>query len=449
MRNGRPLDLGGPRRALVAVAAAIVLGLAAAPAGLAGTIAINGTTGELTYTGGSESNNVIVDSAPYTCHPDFGSDPCINIYDSAGLTNVPMTYCRYVYTTTNQWIDCVEHDFLFVVNLGGGNDKFRGWEGDSVVNAGPGSDEVDGAGGDDVISGEGDADQLSGGAGNDTLSGGDGGDELETNAANPPSSTGTDILSGGPGEDKLEYVLRDDGLSITLDGAANDGGGENDNVGSDIETIVGGNGADTMVGDAGPNHLDGENGSDQISGGGGNDYLDGDAGDDRVSGGDGDDEVRGGNGNDSLDGGSGADQFFGDNPCTFYSCYGGSDTVTARDGVVDSVSCGIAADTAIVDHNDVVATDFQQGCETIDRSAAPQPQPPPAPQPQPPPAPPVQPQPPARPRTTPAKPTAKTPTKAKRFAVCHRGRTMRVTKKQLKKHVRHGDKRRPCKPKRR
>jgi Ca2+-binding RTX toxin-like protein len=436
------------RRAFVALIVA-ALALAAAPAAVAGTIAIDDSTGTLTYTGGSEGNNVIVETIPVNdCHPDFGTNPCIDIYDSAGITSFPTEYCRYQYTTTNQWVDCSQFDYLFVANLGAGNDQFRGWDttpsaginGDSTINAGPGNDEISGDGGDDIINGEGDADILSGGAGNDRLNGGDGNDELETKPADPPSSTGTDLLSGGPGDDKLEYVLRDDGMSITLDGAANDGGADNDNVASDIETIVGGNGPDTIVGDAGPNRLDGFNGNDQISGGGGNDHVDGDAGDDRVSGGDGDDEVRGGNGSDTLDGGSGADQFFGDDPCTIWTCYGGSDTVSARDGAVDSVSCGIAADTAIVDHNDVVATDFQQGCETIDRGAAPQPPAPPQP-------PPAQPQPPARPRSQPAKPKAKA--KVKRFAVCHRGRTIRVTKKQLKKHLRHGDKRGVCKPKRR
>jgi hypothetical protein len=114
--------------------------------------------------------------------------------------------------------------------------------------------------------------------------------------------------------------------------------------------------------------------------------------------------------------------------------------ISARDGVVDSVSCGIAADTAVVDHNDVVATDFQHGCETIDRAAAPQPQP----------QPPVQPQPPAVPRPQPTQPRkAKPKAKVKRFAVCYRGRTLRVTKKQLKKHLKRGAKRGPCKRKRR
>jgi Ca2+-binding RTX toxin-like protein len=443
MQIGRFL---GFRVRLGALATMALLALVAAPAGFGGTLAIDGSTGVLTYTAGPEGSNVSVEADPFECHPDFGSNPCITIYDTAGITSIPSQFCRYHFDTTNGWADCVSYDYYFVVNLGAGNDQFRGWDsvaslgiyGDSTVNAGPGNDEIDGAGGDDVINGEGDADVISGGAGNDTMNGGDGNDELETRAANPPSSTGTDVLSGGPGDDKVEYSLRDDGLRITLDGAANDT--DNDNVGSDIETIIGGNGADTIVGNAGPNRLYGVGGNDQISGGDGNDYVDGGSGDDRIGGEGGDDEARGGSGSDALDGGIGVDQFFGDEACTIWSCYGGSDTVSARDGFVDSVSCGIAADTAIVDHNDVVATDFQQGCETIDRGAAPPP--PPTPQPPAPPAPKPQPK-----KASAKKASAKK--KVKKLAVCHRGRTVRVTKKQLKKHLRHGDRRGACKPKKR
>jgi Ca2+-binding RTX toxin-like protein len=435
----------GFRVRLGALAALVALTLVAAPAGLGGTIAVDGNTGTLTYTGGPEGSTLSVDVTPLdSCHPDFGSIPCISIYDTAGATSIPQQFCRHHYTTTNAFVDCVANDYLFVVNMGAGNDQFRGWDtgpygiaGDSIVNAGPGNDEIEGEGGNDVINGEGDADVLSGGAGTDTLSGGDGNDELETRAANPPSSTGTDTLSGGPGDDRLEYSLRDDGLRITLDGAANDP--DNDNVGSDIETIIGGNSADTIVGNAGPNRLYGVGGNDQISGGDGNDYVDGGSGDDRVGGEGGDDEVRGGSGSDALDGGIGVDQFFGDEACTIWSCNGGSDAVSARDGFVDSVSCGIAADTAVVDHNDVVSTDFQQACETIDRGAAP---PPPTPQP-----PTTQPPAPARPKPQPRKAVAKKT--VKKVAVCHRGRTVRVTKKQLKKHLRHGDRRGACRPRKR
>jgi hypothetical protein len=437
------------RLGLGALATLVALALGGAPTALAGTIAIDGATGTLTYSGGPEGSTVSVQTIPVnSCHSDFGSTPCIDIYDTAGITSFPAQYCRYQYDTTNAFVDCVRHDYLFVVHLGAGDDQFRGWDavpaigifGDSVVNGGPGNDEILGNGGNDVINGEGDADVLSGGPGNDGLNGGDGTDELETRAESPPSSTGTDLLAGGPGDDRLEYSLRDDGLAITLDGAANDGGADNDNVGSDIETIIGGTAADMIVGDAGPNKLYGVGGDDQIFGGGGNDNLEGGSGDDRVGGDDGADEVRGGSGSDALEGGSGSDQFFGDDPCTIWSCYGGSDTVSARDGFIDSVSCGIAADSAVVDHNDVVATDFQQGCETIDRSAAPLPQPPPPPQP------PVQP--PAKP--LPRQPAAqKKKAKAKKVTICRRGRTMRVKKTQLRKFLRQGAKRGACKPKKR
>jgi hypothetical protein len=50
-------------------------------------------------------------------------------------------------------------------------------------------------------------------------------------------------------------------------------------------------------------------------------------------------------------------------------------------------------------------------------------------------SPPVQPKP---------KPVVK---KVVKITICHRGKTIKVTKAQLKKHLKHKDKRGPCKPK--
>src|SRR4051812_19626892 len=44
----------------------------------------------------------------------------------------------------------------------------------------------------------------------------------------------------------------------------------------------------------------------------------------------------------------------------------GNDLIRARDGLADSVDCGVGADTAVVDAADVVAA----SCESVDRSAA-------------------------------------------------------------------------------
>ena len=56
---------------------------------------------------------------------------------------------------------------------------------------------------------------------------------------------------------------------------------------------------------------------------------------------------------------------------------GGDDTLQARDGAVDEVSCGTGTDTAVVDANDSVASD----CENVQRPAETTPTPTPTPTP--------------------------------------------------------------------
>ena len=108
---------------------------------------------------------------------------------------------------------------------------------------------------------------LTGGSGNDTLRGG----------------RGKDTLQGGAGADTASYAERGaaDALTVTLDGAANDGvGGENDAIGTDVENILGGARGDTLTGNDGPNTIEGGGGNDTITGLGGVDTLRGGAGDD-------------------------------------------------------------------------------------------------------------------------------------------------------------------------
>lgn len=117
-----------------------------------------------------------------------------------------------------------------------------------------------------VIGGLG-ADDLTGGAGSQTISGGNGNDTVN-------GDVGTDTLNGGNGVDTISYAARAQNLTISLDGAANDGAlGENDNVAADFENVLGGDGDDTITGSAGVNRLDGGLGADTLNGGAGNDVL--------------------------------------------------------------------------------------------------------------------------------------------------------------------------------
>jgi RTX calcium-binding nonapeptide repeat (4 copies) len=209
--------------------------------------------------------------------------------------------------------------------------------------------------GDDTIATAGGDDAVKGDAGNDSVSGGVG---------------GADLVDGGPGTDSIpdgggDYsrIFKGAVMSISLDGVANDGeAGEGDNV-VGVEKITARGGAVTLTGDNGPNDFLVEAGTATLRGLGGNDHLVTWDGNDTIEGGDGDDFLEAGFGNDVLDGGPGVDQFNGDrNERDVFAI--GNDEIRARDGNLEQIGCGIGGgDRAIVDANDVVASD----CEAIER----------------------------------------------------------------------------------
>ena len=110
------------------------------------------------------------------------------------------------------------------VNGGGGSDTLRG-QATSVVN---------------VLTGNGGADTLDGGLGNDTLNGNAGNDTYDAKSA----AEGSDTFNGGADTDTADYSARSAALDVSLDGAANDGdsagGGEDDNIATDVENVKGG-----------------------------------------------------------------------------------------------------------------------------------------------------------------------------------------------------------------
>jgi Ca2+-binding RTX toxin-like protein len=151
---------------------------------------------------------------------------------------------------------------------------------------------------------------------------------------------GRDTLVGGPGIDTVSYEYREEGLTISLDGEPNDGAdGEMDNVGADIENVIGGLRSDRIVGNDLDNSLRGGTlsyqdpvgnapdhcwpapdihgiGSDTIEGGAGNDTISANDGISFLFGGDGDDQFYAwheGLG-DSIDGGAGDDSAQIDEP---------------------------------------------------------------------------------------------------------------------------------------
>jgi Ca2+-binding RTX toxin-like protein len=266
----------------------------------------------------------------------------------------------------------------------------------AVILGGTGNDRLEGGGGQDVVDGQDGVDTVLGGVGDDTLTGGPGDDLLDPG---PGGSADRDVLAGDEGTDAVSYGLRTTPVTVSKDGAANDGqANEGDNIGSDVERITGGVANDAMGGGPGADFLDGGPGDDTVTGLAGDDELHGDgsvgAGTDTVAGGPGadriqgeggadilsgdagNDTVEGGTGTDTLNGGPGADQVLGGRDEDYLDGQrgvdrldggSGADVVVARDRAREEpVSCGPGEDLAIVDRSDRVARRGHDRCERID-----------------------------------------------------------------------------------
>lgn len=186
---------------------------------------------------------------------------------------------------------------------------------ETIVNAGDGNDTVGTAGRDDTLNGGAGQDTLNGGAGNDKLLGGADDDVLDGGPGSDTldGDTGADVLNGGDGVDTADYHGRTAGVTVDLDGVADDGttGVEGDNVRTDVENILGGSGADELTGSdlaTVQNRLVGNDGADKLTGLAGVDQLVGGAGADTLDGGEGRDHMFPGPGSDTMSGGAGDDE---------------------------------------------------------------------------------------------------------------------------------------------
>ena len=254
--------------------------------------------------------------------------------------------------------------------LGAGNDSFLGGDGDDTAHGGDGNDKLDPSAGNDQHFGDAGDDDIMGGPGNDLEDGGPGDDHIGGRlglSSGRDNDQGADTVRGGDGTDQLVLESHAGGMTISLDGQANDGtGAEGDNIAADFEQIDGTNGDDVFRGSAGGDKFLGGGGRDEIHGGDGGDDLSGAGGDDRVYGDAGNDKVQGQDHADIVDGGPGSDQIYGDIAgCTVF-CSVDPDQLFARDGERDVVDCGGGADTAQVDGLDVVAF-----CSVVDRQNLP------------------------------------------------------------------------------
>jgi hypothetical protein len=324
--------------------------------------------GSITFNG---PETVLVTSAPATCKPSslYGmavvtcsAPKAVVVQAGDGDENLNVSYS-------------VPATVPVTIDGGAGSDWINGDAGNDTLIGGPGNDKLDGGKGDDTLDGGDGDDILLGKAGADRLLGGAGDDELEPDSSEEPSA---DFVDGGPGTDRLEsdygsksYNPPVTTLNITPDAGADDGRpGEGDDLRS-IERFTLHHGTRFVGTDAGEyvkehqilasGDLSGNGGNDELIGADGTDRIDGGAGDDRLDGGFGDDTIIGGPGKDIISGdGAGGD--CGPLWCKYPY---GNDTIDARDGEIDSITCGAGTDTVLADAADVVAPD----CETVTRSA--------------------------------------------------------------------------------
>ena len=171
-------------------------------------------------------------------------------------------------------------------SIGGGDDGAggcpcaAGCEDDDVATD---VEDLTGGGGSDTLTGDGDANDIDGGPASDVLAGG-----TATSGADGP-----DIFTGGTGTDQVTYANRTTPVFASIDGSAFDGHDcpvtgpcEKDNVGTDVEQLVGGSDDDELIGDADNNALLGNGGDDDLQGGetdvDGRDTFGGGSGIDRV-----------------------------------------------------------------------------------------------------------------------------------------------------------------------
>jgi Ca2+-binding RTX toxin-like protein len=246
---------------VVAAAASLVLaaGLLAGCGPAHGTVEVR--------TGNANAGNGMV----FTAAAGKANDVTVTVsggdllISDAGDDITPGSGCTAVDANTARCTGAV----YVLMDLGDGNDfgsndtnvsSFRAFSGGAAgISGGPG---------DDVLNGGTAGDLLHGDEGTDTLKGNEGPDYLaEGRTAASTDELDADTFSGGPGGDRVLYRLSTQGVSVDLDGVADDGlPTEGDNVFSDVEGIEGSAAPDLLIGNDESNSLAGLGGNDSLVG---------------------------------------------------------------------------------------------------------------------------------------------------------------------------------------
>ena len=350
----------------------MVLGVAAIAVGAlpatasAGTASLESTT--------DDRSSVTTDALLYIAAPgernrvtvSRGGPNAVDVTDSAGVT--PGRGCRRIGSGLTR-VRCTRIND----ELSGGSVKL-GDGGDTAALGGGFAPDLDGGSGNDTLSGDPERTNVFiGGSGDDSMVGGSSDDIFDEGSAPNGSDTmvgGGDAGAGGNG-DSVTYADRRGRVAANLDGRRNDGArDERDQIGPDVEALLGGRGRDrlsgnnvdnTLIGGGGSDVLKGRGGRDQLSagsefsagrartrdklyGGSGPDVLDGTRGRNVLSGGSGADTIDGAAGADRIRGGRGRDRITGGS--------GADRIVTRRDRARDRVNCGSGTDRLRADRRD-------------------------------------------------------------------------------------------------
>ena len=398
-------------RARLAVAAVTALALVLPAQALAGTASKSGATITVASSAGQVNRLTATIDGVNVRIAETGSGAALTAGTGCISGGTNQVLCPTVGTTLISMTGSDNDDWLtnstsIAGNLDGGTD-------DDLLTGGTGADSLTGGGGSDYASyatragavtadldgladdgapGENDTiatdvETLIGGNANDTLTGNGNDNGLD-------GGPGADTLNGGAGNDYALYWTRTAAVNVSFDGVANDGEpGENDVLGSDVESVIGGGGNDTLTGNAADNNLVGWDGDDTLDGRGGADNLWGVNGNDTASyaahtaavsvtlddaagdgatgendnaatenviGGTGADTLTGGTGPNSLNGGPGADVLDGGAANDALAGGTGTDRVTyaTRANTVTADIDG-AADDGEGGEGDNIATDVE------------------------------------------------------------------------------------------
>lgn len=218
----------------------------------AGNDTVNGGTGADALSGNDGNDTIDGGTGGDEFHPGAGTDTLTyatrsaNLWVEIGGSSGETGEGDVIYTD----------DGFEVYNLGRGSDSFYGaWTNTPfTVNGGDGNDGLYGSNMSETLNGGVGTDTIRGYAGDDTLDGG----------------IGADSMRADGGFDTVSYASHYYGVTVTVDGVANDGaatgdGGQADNVHTDVERVIGSNHADSITGQVGePTTVDGRSGNDAI-----------------------------------------------------------------------------------------------------------------------------------------------------------------------------------------